>query len=941
MTQTLSTTSDTPAEAASAAAQTDTAAAAHAAQAKAEAKAEARAGRAQDRRILLLAFLLPVLMMLAIFIGKGIFPFGDNSFLRTDMYHQYAPFFSDFWTKLHEGGSLFYTWTVGLGTNYTALFGYYLSSPTNWLLFLLPQSVIIEFMTYLIVIKIGLCSATFAWYLKKHRGTRTLIGDALFGAMYAMSGYFAAYSWNLMWLDCLLLAPLILFGLEQLIDEGRGLLYCVTLALCILSNYYISIMVCLFLVFYFIAYLMMKPRFGKDGTGIAAPYLRFVIYSLLAGGIAAVLLVPEAMALGNTASAGMNFPKTLTTYFSSFDMMIRHLTLVEVETGLDHWPNLYSGVVVIPLFVLYLLDEKIPYREKAVKMGLLLFFFMSFSMNMLNFIWHGFHYPNSLPCRQSFLYTLVLLTMCREAFHDLSELSLKKIAAAVGAALIFVLLAEKLADEGQNIPHWTYYANAAYLGLFGLIGYLYRRRRELRSKMIVCFVALLTLELTLNMAVTSVTLVDRNAYLHNGAEVQTVLQQARQAGDLFYRVEREDGMSSPLARRVKDDGAWYGYRSASIFSSTTHAGVTSLYKKVGMEGNTNAYAVMGSTPVTRAMLSIRYLLTNREEAMSGYETDFAQSGEVRLYRQNETLPLGYVVPADLDAAWTDRTSKVQVQNDFVSLTDPDGEGDVFYEIDSYSGSSVSVTFPADGYYVAELSGKSASTVTVTGGTRKITLNNIDRGYLIDLGRRRELASVMISSGETDKSLSLTLYRLDDERFRHWSAHLQEEGLDVTSFADGAVTGTVTAGRDGLLLFSIPYDEGWTVTVDGAAAELQKFSGAFLSVPVTAGTHTVQLTYLPRGLKLGALISAICVLVLVLAAVIDALIRRRKRLRREARERRERNAAAAQAAAAMLAQQETPAAAEAVTDMPAQQETPAAAGADMQLADTSETKGDEA
>ena len=43
---------------------------------------------------LVAAFFVPVVAMIIIFAQRGIFPFGEECFLRTDMYHQYAPFFS-------------------------------------------------------------------------------------------------------------------------------------------------------------------------------------------------------------------------------------------------------------------------------------------------------------------------------------------------------------------------------------------------------------------------------------------------------------------------------------------------------------------------------------------------------------------------------------------------------------------------------------------------------------------------------------------------------------------------------------------------------------------------------------------------------------------------------------------------------------------------------
>src|SRR5699024_2589221 len=115
--------------------------------------------------------------------------------------------------------------------------------------------------------------------------------------------------------------PLIAVGLEALVNEGKYKLYCISLALCILSNYYISIMVCIFLVLYFLLQLVCSHMSLKN-MGAAA--VRFALFSLLAGGLAAVLLIPEYAALHLTDFSEFNFPDTLTFYFSFLDMIARH-----------------------------------------------------------------------------------------------------------------------------------------------------------------------------------------------------------------------------------------------------------------------------------------------------------------------------------------------------------------------------------------------------------------------------------------------------------------------------------------------------------------------------------------------------------------------------------------------------------------------------------------
>ncbi len=241
------------------------------------------------------------------------------------MYHQYCPFFTEFADKLKTGGSLMYSWTVGLGSDFVSLYAYYLASPLNWFLVLCPRAHVIEFMSVLMILKISLCGLTCGYYLKKHFKTDHP-ALALFATAYALSAFLAAYSWNLMWLDCLVLAPLIILGLEQLVQEQRVSLYYGTLAIAILSNYYIAMMICIYLVLYFVI-LWVEEREHKLVNALC-----FAWYSLLAGATGAVLLIPEAIVLGESGSQGISFPKKVEWYFNLIAELGRHCFLTEGYT---------------------------------------------------------------------------------------------------------------------------------------------------------------------------------------------------------------------------------------------------------------------------------------------------------------------------------------------------------------------------------------------------------------------------------------------------------------------------------------------------------------------------------------------------------------------------------------------------------------------------------
>ncbi len=166
--------------------------------------------------------------------------------LTGDLYHQYMPFFTEFMEKISAGESLNYSFRVGVGSNFLALYVYYLASPIHFLAFLFPREHLVEFISYLVILKIGFTGMTGCYYLKKHFQTDSPICVGL-SVMYALSGFMAAYNWNIMWLDCVVLLPLIMLGLEQLVKEGKWKMYCLALACSIYTNFYISIMICMFL----------------------------------------------------------------------------------------------------------------------------------------------------------------------------------------------------------------------------------------------------------------------------------------------------------------------------------------------------------------------------------------------------------------------------------------------------------------------------------------------------------------------------------------------------------------------------------------------------------------------------------------------------------------------------------------------------------------------
>lgn len=815
---------------------------------------------------LLAAFFVPVLVLVVIFAQRGIFPFGEECFLRTDMYHQYAPFFSEFQYKLTHGGSLLYSWDIGMGVNFSALYAYYLASPMNWLVALCPRQFLIEFMTVLIVIKTGLSGLFFTWYLRKHTGTREF-GSCFFGIFYALSGYMAAYSWNIMWLDCILLFPVILFGLERLVKEKKGMVYCIALGLSILSNYYISIMICIFMVIYAAVLVILYPP--KKGKEFAATAGRFTLYSLLAGGLAAVVLLPEIYALQATASGNFDFPKTVSSYFSIFDMIARHIGNVQTEIGLDHWPNIYCGVAVLMLLLLYLGNKNIKIKEKAVYFSLLLFFYASFSVNVLNFIWHGFHYPNSLPCRQSFIYIALVLVMCYKAYLELKNTPWKHIVMAFWGAAAFVILAEKLVDNEEQFHFAVFYAAILFLALYTGCIYLYHSRKWCRDGVLLAVLGLVFCESAVNMAVTSIPTTSRTAYVKDNEDTMLLADSIRSS--VFYRIEKGES-------RTKNDGAWMNFPSASLFSSVASAAMSDFFKSVGCESSTNAYSVKGSTPFIDALFATRYGIYPDQQPADGLKEQIGRQGSMWFYENKYTLPVGFVMPQDMETNWVlDSGNPANVQNDLSSVL---GVSNLLVPAEGVSeGKKLTFTADASGDYYVYVTNKKVEEVSAEIGERSLSFDNVDRGYFLELGYLPKGQEVILQS-QTDgnPAMQAEIWRFDPEAMEEIYQCLSKSPLELSSWTDTGFAGSINTPEGGTMFTSIPYDKGWKIWVDGTAVSGRPVFDAFQGVDLEPGEHKIRLSYEPQGLKTGAVITGVSAAALAALAVCGWMKNKKKFLK---------------------------------------------------------------
>ena len=842
--------------------------------------------RKRTARLYTAAFLIPVFIVTVIYICGDVWPVGNKCFMKTDMYHQYIPFLSEFRHKLVNGESLFFSWDVGLGTNFAAVYAYYLASPLNWLVFFVSESHVIEFLNVLTIIKIGLCSVTFTRYLRGHTDDMSSNGPMLFGIVYALSGYMCAYYWNTMWLDCIILFPLIIGALEKLVKEGKMFGYAALLGLCIISNYYISIMICIFLVLYFAALNVLDlPDSPKEFLNRC---VRFATASLAAGAVAAVMILPALSALRSSASASSSFPKDVHAYFSVVEMLARMQPCVQTEQVLEHWPNIYSGTFVFLLFPLYLMARRIRVREKAVYVCLALIMLASFSINGLDYIWHGFHTPNSLPCRQSFCFVFLALFMAYRAYQRKEYVRRKELGIALVSAAAFLLFVQK-GEDTKYFDVYVTWISLILVGLYALILGLYSSGKLKRSGAYMAALILVVAELTANAAVTSFTTCSRIDYVKDNNDIRYLVEKTQKDTD-FFRYEKG-------ARKTKNDGAWLNFPSVSLFSSTANADCTKALTKLGCEASTNAYSITGSTPLVDMLLNVKYYLSGTDLSdEDGNDpqgrTLVERSDTTWLYENSNVLSAAYVIPEKLAAGWAfDFDNPALVQNSICdSLAVPHVLRSEKLAGSTGSNGKYSVTVSDEGDYYAYITTTAVKSITVMIGGDSKNFDNVNRKYLVDLGHLEQGDLVTIASKEKGEDVRAEVYRFDYDTLELIRKKLAEQQMTVTGWNAASMEGTVRVDpkalgyKDGkaTLMFTVPYDAGWRIYANGEQIEAKKgFGDAFLCAELAEGSYDIRIEYVPEGIVPGLFVTLAGLLALAGLFLLDrrqdpAQPRRRRR-----------------------------------------------------------------
>lgn len=840
--------------------------------------------------------------LFVIFIIYKMFPFGDMTVLRMDLYHQYGPLFTELFDRITQGKSFFYSLTSGGGSSFLGNFFNYLSSPLSLIILLFDRKDMPYAITVLVALKGILSAGTFTCYIKNSLNRHSLV-TASFGVLYAFCAYYIAYYWNIMWLDGMIMFPLIVLGIERIIENRSTKLYIVSLTLLFFCSYYIGFMTCIFSILYFLLHFLTKYNFNdkvcedlnyKKKFSLKAIFnnkffssgISFAFSSIMSALLSCLWLIPVYFILKSCSATSDSFPSSFTSYFDLFDFVQNHLAALTTtirSSGDSVMPNVYCGILTAILIPLYFLNKNIKLREKACYLVLILLFAFSFDNNCANFVWHAFHFPNDLPYRFSFMYSFILLVMGIRTLMNFKGINYKDIAGCGLLFVFFILLCQKLPNN--YIAEYSVYISIAFVIIWTAALLLITKKKLTQ----ICAGALI-----LTLSVCEVISADTSAFEFTQKQEDYVSDY-----DAYMKATDEIKKDSGLYRtelcylNTRMDPCLYDYNGISVFSSMAYESLSGLQYNLGMYGNRiNSYTYNNQTPVYNMMFGIKYLIYSDNMPCNRpspeYFTKLCEFSdyETEIYENDYTLPFAFCVNNSIKDWMCDEGDPFEVQDDFfkkstgysnvfvplnysgcfyenASGDDVIENGTFFYtnEEEASSGEiSIAVKPAIDGDVYLYVSSPDAKFLSASSEEMSVS-QDIETPYILDLGThsKDEEINICIDLSEaenTDSYIEIYAYSLDKKIFESGYNALKSSEIEISEFSETRFSGNIIAMGDQFVFTSIPYDEGWTVYIDGKKSQTFEIGYGLLGTAVKQGEHTIEFKFHPKGFNIGLSVSLI-------------------------------------------------------------------------------------
>lgn len=840
----------------------------------------------KNRYLYWLSFLLPTCIFASYFLYRG------QEILTVDLGQQYIDFLSFYKTNLFSNPLNFiFTFSNGLGNSLIGTSAYYLNSPFNLLVLLFSHSSLPTAILLVISLKIGTIGlSSFFYFQKFFKGDNKIFALAA-SLAFALSGFVVSYNLNLMWLDSLILLPLLFDSIDKLFEQKKHYFYLTMITFLLwLTNFYTGFMVLFFGLLYFITTLI-NHSFSRK---IIFCYLA---KSLLGTTLAAFVLLPAFFEILNgkvqsdtTLSLGFQFAP----YQALDKLAIGAFNFTEMEKGL---PNIFLTSIFTLLCLLYFINRHFSLKEKFTSAILLLFLFFSFSFNPLVLLWHLGQYPVWYPARFSFIFSFYAIYLGVQViahthkFNFTSKIVTLLLVISLSIFLLLNIHQKEFLDQ----------TNILLTILFLLCGLLIILFFNYKWIPVIVF-GIVGLEVSINLVAS----LDNISYQKN-FDYTNFTNNVSQSTAYLHKYDSGLYRTEKTFTRSDDDPFSNDYYGVSNFNSISDRAAINLVDSLGLENNDNSFTNNFATPLSDSLLGIKYNivpiknrrnLPEKEQVVftsAFYRPDLVKNTVVKSFEQlqirknSSALPLIFISPTHEKLTFYSNMPATNQNNLFNSivgqkhdlfnslyLTNPSKLKNTKHSknLNEYNkinkNKTATITFDISSfqkgpYYLELPSSLTTSITSIIINNHK--LNNDDLGIstkLLNIGYYSTNTPIKIVFNLNTENINLNGIRIlqfKEDEFNKIIRKFNQKQPITHQTSPIYLKLDYTTQKNETLNSTIPYSKNWLIFDNNKLLKKQKFAHTFLSASLKKGTHHLTLIYVPIAFIIGIIISLISVIIL--------------------------------------------------------------------------------
>ena len=815
------------------------------------------------------SFIIPIIIMIGVYLSQGIYWNSDNSPLLGDGFHQYVIFDIALRNILHGNGSLFYTFTSGLGLNFYALSSYYLGSFLSPLVYFFDLTNMPDAVYLTTLLKFGLIGLSTYFSLNKLFQSIPKPLKLALSTSYALMSFTVSQLEIKTWLDVFILIPLIITGLHLLITEKKFLLYFTSLSILFIQNYYFGYMTALFLIFWYLCQISWDFKTRKSS------FLDFVVTSFLAGMASLIMTLPTLFDLQTHGEKLTEITKFQTESSWYLDLFAKQFIGSFDTTKYGAIPMIFVGLLPFILTILFFTLKSIKFHVKLIYAIFFAFLIASFYIEALDLFWQGMHTPNMFLHRYAWIFSTLLIYTTAEVLNRLKELKVWNFLVSLFLLVTGFLATIYLKSHYSFLTDLNILLTLEFLVVYSLL--LLAVIKKFIS--VNLFTILISLFIMVEMSLNASSQMDgiakewgfasRSAY---SRDIPAMESFSTYIEDPFTRTEK-------LETQTGNDSMKFNYNGISQFSSVRNRSASSTLDKLGFKssGTNLNLRYANNSILADSLFGIQYNISDSPIDKYGFK-DIYQKDNLTLYENQFSLPIAFASQSvyndvkfnehtlDNQASFLNQLAdvnfdyfspipyeKTENTNDLISVTSSSNEdATIQYQIEVPENSQVYLSFT--NLHFSNDKQKKVD-ILVNGEKKTFTTDNVFSFFNLGYTKEKKTFNINVSfPGNSQVSFeSPTFYRLDTKTFTEAIQKIKEQPVTVST-SKNKVFATYDVKQDTSIFFTIPYDKGWSAYQDGKKIEIKQAQTGFMKVDVPKGKGTITLSFIPNGFVIGAICS---------------------------------------------------------------------------------------